>query len=116
MLNVIELQQNNRIISVKQVKLNYILGENEFLVGEYNLDYLGKVYDPVTKTFSEYIFTQEEQEEKAISWRDSELKRTDSFMLLPDYPYKEQLTVYRQELRDWPATPDFPDTRPTLGT
>lgn len=49
-----------------------------------------------------------------LIWRDSELFRTDSLMLLPDYPYKEQLTAYRQALRDWPATEDFPDTRPEL--
>lgn len=53
--------------------------------------------------------------EKEIDWRDSELTRTDSLMLLPDYPYKEQLTVYRQSLRDWPSTEDFPETRPNLG-
>jgi hypothetical protein len=115
MLNVIELEKNNRIVSVKQVKPNYILEENNFLVEEYDPDYLGKVYDPITKTVSEYIFSPEEQAEKAISWRDSELFRTDSLMLLPDYPYKDQLTAYRQALRDWPATTDFPDTRPTLG-
>ena len=51
----------------------------------------------------------------ALIWRDSELFRTDSLMLLSDYPYKDELTIYRQALRDWPATPDFPDTRPTLG-
>jgi hypothetical protein len=49
-----------------------------------------------------------------IEWRDSELTRTDSLILLPDYPYKEQLTAYRQALRDWPSAPGFPDTRPDL--
>lgn len=58
------------------------------------------------------VKTKEEEERE---WRDSELSRTDSLMLLPDYPYKKQLTVYRQALRGWPATEDFPDTRPTLG-
>lgn len=54
------------------------------------------------------------QEEEAREWRDTELFRTDSLMLLSDYPYKEQLTAYRQELRDWPSTADFPDTKPVL--
>jgi hypothetical protein len=49
------------------------------------------------------------------AWRNSELAKTDLLILLPDYPYKEQLTVYRQALRDWPSTTDFPDTRPELG-
>lgn len=47
-------------------------------------------------------------------WRNEELSRTDSLMILPDYPQKEALTVYRQELRDWPSTDQFPDTRPQL--
>jgi hypothetical protein len=28
---------------------------------------------------------------------------------------KEALLTYRQALRDWAATADFPETRPTLG-
>ena len=47
-------------------------------------------------------------------WRNEELSRTDLLMTLPDYPYKEQLTAYRQALRDWTATENFPDTRPEL--
>ena len=55
-------------------------------------------------------------EAEARKWRDGELFRTDSLMLLDDYPQKDGLTAYRQELRDWPSTGDFPDTRPTLGS
>ena len=47
-------------------------------------------------------------------WRDHELLRTDSLMLLDDYPQKDGLATYRQKLRDWPSTGAFPDTRPTL--
>ena len=53
--------------------------------------------------------------EQARQWRDSELERTDAYAVLPDYPNKEALLTYRQALRDWPATEDFPETRPTLG-
>ena len=49
-------------------------------------------------------------------WRDSELLGTDSLSLLTDYPNASALTTYRQELRDWPSTDEFPDTRPTLGS
>ncbi|WP_372857598.1 phage tail assembly chaperone [Pseudoalteromonas sp.] len=46
-------------------------------------------------------------------WRDSELERTDALVILPDYPI--DLTVYRQELRNYPQTADFPNgTRPTI--
>jgi len=47
------------------------------------------------------------------SWRDSELLRTDSFVILPDYPDTEGLTTYRQSLRDYPESESFPNgTRP----
>ena len=47
-------------------------------------------------------------------WRDYELLRTESLLLLDDYPQKDNLTAYRQELRDWPSTGEFPATKPTL--
>lgn len=49
---------------------------------------------------------------KEIEWRNTQLKETDSLMLVSDYPHKEQLKAYRQALRDWPSTEDFPETRP----
>ena len=49
-------------------------------------------------------------------WRNGELHNTDVLLLLPDNPDKDNLTAYRQALRDWPSTGDFPDTRPTLGS
>jgi hypothetical protein len=103
------------VVEVKQVKLDYILHDNEFIISEYNVDCLGKTYNPIDKTFSEYVPSQEEVERQAKEWRDSELFRTDSLMLLPDYPYTEQLTLYRQALRDWPSTPEFPSVRPIIG-
>lgn len=45
-------------------------------------------------------------------WRDSELDKTDSLALLPDYPNTAILLEYRQALRDWPSTVEFPNTRP----
>ena len=88
-------------------------------------DWVKYVYDSGSVVEKQYhappspetIEEMERQQKHAIAkeWRDSELSRTDSLMLLPDYPYKEQLTTYRQALRDWPSTTDFPDTRPELG-
>lgn len=46
-------------------------------------------------------------------WRNQELLGTDPLSLLTDYPNASALTTYRQELRDWPSTDDFPDTPPT---
>ncbi len=49
-------------------------------------------------------------------WRDQELKETDWIAQIPDYPNRDAYLTYRQELRDWPSTDEFPDTRPTLGS
>lgn len=52
------------------------------------------------------------KKENERQWRDSELERTDLFATVNDYPHTTELTAYRTALRDWPATDDFPDTRP----
>ena len=51
-------------------------------------------------------------ETKAKEWRNTELKNTDWIVPTVDYPKHSEYLVYRQELRDWPDSPDFPDTRP----
>lgn len=48
----------------------------------------------------------------AREWRDEELAKTDELAKLPDYPHQAILLEYRQALRDWPSTVDFPDTVP----
>jgi hypothetical protein len=111
LLNIIELDDQNVCVSLKQVTDGYALQYGEMLYSEYDVSVLGKTYDPST---GEFAYTQAQIEDQAREWRDAELKRTDSIMLLPDYPQKEALTAYRQELRDWPGTDQFPDTRPQL--
>lgn len=54
------------------------------------------------------------QSELARLWRNSELERTDEIMKVPDHPEKVACEAYRQALRDWPSTPDFPLVKPTL--
>lgn len=48
-------------------------------------------------------------------WRDSELQRTDWIVPITDHPQHAAYLTYRQALRDWPSTEDFPDIRPELG-
>ena len=52
---------------------------------------------------------------EARLWRDQRLEKTDVLLLLPDHPDKDNLTAYRQALRDWPSTDDFPETKPVMG-
>ena len=50
----------------------------------------------------------------AREWRNSELARTDTLSLLTDHPDHSKFKTYRQKLRDWPSTSDFPDTKPEM--
>ena len=78
--------------------------------------YPDKVIEKIEKpTLSSKEITEQEQQE-AKDWRNAELDRTDMFYLLDDYPDKDKLKTYRQALRDWPSTSDFPDKKPTLGS
>jgi len=56
------------------------------------------------------------EEYEARYWRDRELKETDWVFPLTDHPQHAAYKTYRQELRDWPSTEDFPATKPTLGS
>lgn len=49
----------------------------------------------------------------AIAWRNSELKNTDWIVPITDHGDRESWLAYRQELRDWPSTENFPNTKPT---
>ncbi len=53
-------------------------------------------------------------EQRARTWRDSELARTDVAATVSDYPNADAVLAYRAALRDWPSTDLFPNTRPEL--
>lgn len=63
--------------------------------------------------WSHPVKTTEELEAEAREWRDGELQATDNVAQIPDYPNRDNLLTYRQELRDWPSTDGFPNTKPT---
>ena len=52
--------------------------------------------------------------ETARLWRDAELKATDKAAQTPDWPNRDNILTYREALRQWPSTSDFPETRPEL--
>lgn len=54
-------------------------------------------------------------EEAGRMWRDGELEATDKAAQTPDWPNRDNILTYRQALRDWPSTSNFPATRPELG-
>ena len=49
-------------------------------------------------------------------WRNGELTATDHIPAITDHPQRAAYITYRAALRDWPASDDFPATRPTLGS
>jgi len=55
-------------------------------------------------------------EETERQWRDEELTSTDTAAQTPDWPNRDNILLYRTALRNWPASDDFPATRPTLGS
>ena len=52
-------------------------------------------------------------EQEAREWRDEELLRTDIAATVSDFPNADAILIYRQTLRDWPSTADFPYHRPS---
>ena len=54
-------------------------------------------------------------EETARQWRDGELSATDYIVPLTDHPQRDAYITYREALRQWPSTEDFPDNPPKLG-
>lgn len=63
--------------------------------------------------WSHPVKTTEEQEAEARQWRDNELQTTDFIVPTTDYPNHAAWITYRQQLRDWTATDNFPETKPT---
>ena len=85
--------------------LNTIVSDAEFV--EANFDYYELYVEPTP--------AEPTAEEAARMWRDMELSATDYIVPLTDHPQRAVYMAYREALRNWPSTADFPDTRPILG-
>lgn len=72
----------------------------------------GEVQHPDTLLSAEELQIRTETESR--EWRDKELKSTDWIVPLIDHPQHTIYLEYRQALRDWPDTENFPDIKPTL--
>jgi hypothetical protein len=94
------LDGNNQVI-------NTIEADDSFMTANYNN------YQKVVVTYTEEELAQQ-AEAKARQWRDSELQATDWIVPVTDHPQHAQYLRYRQGLRDFPESEDFPNTRPTL--
>ncbi len=65
--------------------------------------------------YEEWTLPEIPPEEEARMWRDMELAYSDYIVPLTDHPQRAAYMTYRENLRAWPATDDFPDTRPEVG-
>ena len=81
-------------------------------------DKIRKTYDKglvVVDTYhTPYVETQEDINHLAKEWRNQELVNTDYIVPLTDHTLHSVYMTYRQALRDWTDTADFPLTKPTL--
>ena len=71
--------------------------------------------------YEQCVAVVSEQDKLAITeadgrqWRDAELSASDFIVPITDHPQRAAYITYRESLRAWPSTADFPDTRPTIG-
>lgn len=92
-----------------EVLLNNQWVEQEPVFGDWHR----KVLDSGHVEF-EAVYEPPSKEELAKVWRNEELKSTDWIVPITDHPQHSKYMTYRQALRDWPATENFPITRPQL--
>ena len=62
--------------------------------------------------FEEGIFYNPDVEVEARRWRDLQLTLTDKIVPITDHPKHVDVLGYRDDLRDWPETDDFPNIKP----
>ena len=85
--------------------INTILADADFVEANFDHYEVWVAPTPATPT----------AEEAARMWRNGELIATDQAAQTSDWPNRDNILTYRQALRDWPSTSNFPDTRPELG-
>ncbi len=98
---------------------NIILGNSDFaesydgvaiILKDENVS-IGYIYK--NKKFTAPVKTSEQIEGEARTWRNMELISTDWIVPLADYPNHAAWLTYREELRNWPSTENFPDIKPS---
>jgi len=105
--------ENNKVINIIDADADFAeIYDGEIVLVDKSVgigyDYINDEfsYTPPTKT-------NEEIEEESKQWRNYELQNTDNIAQTPDYPNRDAWITYREQLRDWPSTADFPSTKPT---
>ena len=92
--------------------INRIVADASFVEAQYSE---GEYRPKAEETFSDELIA-EAIAFRERNWRDSELLATDFIVPVADHPQRAAYMTYRTALRNWPASDDFPATRPTLGS
>jgi len=92
--------------------INRIVADASFVEAQYSE---GEYRPKAEETFSDALIA-EAIAFRERNWRDSELLATDFIVPVADNPQRAAYMTYRTALRNWPASDDFPATRPTLGS
>jgi hypothetical protein len=96
-------------------RINYADGTTNTIIAD--LDFV-RANTGEGDTFAEVVPpdpTDHQIQSSARVWRDRQLLDTDFIVPLTDHPQRDAYITYRQKLRDWPSTSDFPNTKPTVG-
>ena len=106
----------------KWVRLN----EDNIVVASYRVDTDQKIdkevftdlslQEMIGRIYVDSYTLKENTVKVAYDWRDEELRNTDWVVAATDHPQHAAYLTYRQALRDWPSTEDFPDVKPTLSS
>ena len=124
MENRIAFIENNRVVNIAEGSDEWANSQEQETVNITNVlisgSEIGIGYGYIN---NEFIFptdllTPEEKLNLKIEnekiWRDNRLKSSDWIVPLTDHPQHSAYMTYRQELRDYPSQPDFPNgIRPT---
>ena len=94
----------------KNDSTNTIEASEEFVISQ-SFD----SYELINQTILETITEEEKAIIAARQWRNLELKESDWIIPVSDHPQHAAYITYRAALRAWPASSDFPATRPVLG-
>jgi len=82
---------------------------------------VSEIYDNPEQMYAsfgdEYLeMTDDELISLQRDWRNNELKKTDFIVPLIDFPNHSDWMTYRQDLRDWTISDDFPIIKPIMPT
>jgi len=98
----------------KNGETNNISAEESFVLAQsydsYELVPETPGYNPDEELSTDQLLAKDSR-----AWRDAELKENDIAAQTPDWPNRDNIIIYRAALRAWPASSDFPATRPVLG-